>query len=369
MSERSLYLIPMRRLVFGLFLFVLAAPAWAQPGPPQLGSSIRTVFSVMPTYQTWDDQRTFSEISVPVRLQVAFSRSLSMSLATSTASAEGDDMATVSGLTDTRFSVNYRYELGRARVMTSLGLNLPSGQRELSPDEFVTAFFISQDTYRFQVPSFGQGLNWSPGVVLAMPVSEAVVVGLGFMYQGRGAYRPLETFGDYNPSDEIVLTGGFDLRLATTTFFSTDLTYTVYQTDQLDDRDVFAAGDKLVASGQFRHLFGLNEFWLFGRYRTRAENEVIVAGQLRPEPDKSLPDNAEFMSHLSLRVHRAVQVRLLAEGRFFEASAQREALAIWGLGVAPELLLSRRLRVPLRVRTFFGDISGLDVSAGLVVAI
>src|SRR5690606_28120510 len=115
----------------------------------------------------------------------------------------------------------------------------------LSSEEFRTSVLLSQHVYGFRVPVLGQGFNAAPGLTVAVPVSDRVVVGVGFAYQYRGAFEPLDDGRSYDPGDEVLVTGGLDAALSDTWTISGDASYALYQTDRLDDEDRYRSGTKV----------------------------------------------------------------------------------------------------------------------------
>ncbi|MDZ7345151.1 MAG: hypothetical protein ONA90_11635 [candidate division KSB1 bacterium] len=329
---------------------------------------------IMPIYQRWDLQQNnqFSEVSFPLQVYLPLSRNLSATLLGSQASVSGEALQSLSGLTDTQLSFNYHLE--GPKLMLSLGINLPSGKTELTQDEFVTSNVISLNILNLQVPNFGQGWNISPGLTWAVPVQENFVLGLGAAYQYKGAFKPLTGLSaDYNPGDEILLTGGFDLRLSPTAVFTSDVIFTLYGTDNYADSEVFTAGNKLVANFQFRQYFDYDELWLLARYRSRGKNDVAVAGQLVTESVKTSPNQIEVLGHYRRRFSRQVSVRFLAEGRFYQETPAFEGVNLFGGGLAPIISLSPSFQLLAQFKYFTGSfksgdsLSGVEAGLGAVV--
>ncbi len=345
----------------------------------------RLFANLLPLYQNWSlkDSSDISEITVPVFVHYQLNRNLGLSFRGSHASAEGDHVQTLSGLTDTQLDINYRPQ--NYNFVFHLGFSLPSGQRELTEEEFETSILVSNNIFNFRRPNFGQGLNVTAGVSWAQSLSDNVVLGLGVSYHLKGKFRPLRDLpDDYTSGDEILLTGGFDLRLNNTTTFSSDLILTFFGTDKLGTDGVFAPGNRLVLNAQFRKYFGFNEFWLFTRYRTRTKNEraVVTGGALLTEEERTFPNQLEVRSHFRKRFNDNFYARLLLEGRFyqeapafqsFEQSLISAGVNLVGFGVAPEFRLSENLTLPVVLKYFTGsfgegpDISGLEVNSGVIL--
>jgi hypothetical protein len=230
--------------------------------------------------------------------------------------------------------------------------------------------------YNFYVPSYGQGFNVSPAVTWALPVGENLSCGLGASYRDKGSFTPLAFIDDYDPGDEVLLTGGLDWRAGETAKLSFDLIVTFYGTDKIKTSKVYAAGNRFVAHIQFRQNFAHDELWLFARYLSRGKNSLSVGGALLPENAKSAPDQIEMFGHYSRRFNRRVAVGFLAEGRYFTTPATAEpyssaGISIAGLGLSPEFMLSPIFRVPARFKYLFGrtksgqNLSGLEIGIGM----
>ena len=332
---------------------------------------------LMPIYQRWSQGKgnEFAQFSVPVYVRLAFGRSLSLALRGSQATASGGNVQKLSGVTDTQLS----FFCSAANFIFNLGFNFPSGKRALTYDEFLTTSLLSLNHYNFQTPSYGQGFNVSPGFTWAWPLSEKFAVGLGASYQYKGKFKPLAFIDNYDPGDEILLTGGLDWRMGETAKFAVDVIFTLYGKDKIDTNVVFAAGNRFVTHAQFRQNFGYDEIFLFARYLSRGKNSLAVGGALLPEDKKSAPDQIEMIGHYFHRFNRGFASGILVEGRYFTKPAavtllSSAGISIFGFGVTPEFSLAPGLRIPLRVKYLLGrtqngqSISGLEAGAGMAVS-
>ncbi len=332
---------------------------------------------LMPFYQHWSQGKgaQFTQFSVPVFVQLRFGRSLHVALRGSQATTSGDNLQKLRGMTDTQLAFNY----GLANFIFNLGFNFPSGKRSLTYNEFLTTSLLSLNHYNFHVPSYGQGFNVSPGVTWAVPVGENLSCGFGASYQYKGRFKPLAFIDDYDPGDEVLLTGGLDWRAGETAKLSFDLIFTFYGTDKIKTSKVFAAGNRFITHIQFRQNFGHDELLLFARYLSRGKNSLAVGGALLPENAKSAPDQIEMIGHYSHRFNRRVAVGFLAEGRYFTTPAAADpyssaGIGIAGLGFSPELMLSPIFRIPARFKYLFGrtkngqNLSGVEIGIGMAAS-
>jgi hypothetical protein len=356
-----------------LLFFSLVSDTFAQEN---LGEINRSGFiSLSSYYQSWEvaNTSTFNELSTPVFLYLPFGYAFHITAHASYASISGNRVQEISGFTDTQITLNYHFE--NANLLLTLGLNLPSGKKELTLDEFLSSGLISYSVFKFRVPNFGEGFGIAPGFTWALPLSDNIVAGIGATYQRKEGFRPLDTFNaEYDPGDEMLFTAGLDFRLNNTTTLSTDAIFTSFRTDKVGPKEIFASGSKWIFHVQFRKFFNFNELWLFARYRSRAKNRLVQAGRLFDEKEKTTPDQVDVMAHYRLRLRQRMYFRILAEARFFqETSSDFSGATLFGLGLMPEFSLSKNLVLPVRFLFFSGslkndiDLSGFEAGLGLTM--
>ena len=330
----------------------------------------RGFIRVSPLYQSWSDDgdNRLSEVSIPIFFYAPLGENLSMSLRGSQASIKSDMSPELGGMTDTQ--INLSYYLESSKIVLHTGVNLPTGKKELTLEEFETSYLISLNMYDFQVHSLGQGLNISPGVSWASPLSENVVLGLGASYQYRGPFRPFENMtGQYDPGDEILLTGGLDFRLSETSTFSTDVIFTTFGIDKLNEEETFQSGHKIVFNAQLRMYFDYNELWLFGQYRSKDKNKIAVAGGLDEEDEKTIPDQVELMGRYRMLLGKGFYASIIAEGRFFNETKVFNRISIYGLGTILDIPVSTRMNMPVRFKYLNGRIKGGSSLSGIEVGV
>ena len=362
----------MKRTLFILLLLGLTVPGFAQEGGLYLSSQRQPVrVSLNAIYQTYErDSLQISEVSVPVSILVPFGQKVAFSLQAGQASATGDDLESVSGISDVQAGLSFLQKIGTSSLVLSLGANLPSGKRELTNEEFQTSLLLSQHFYDFRMPGFGQGFNVAPGFVWAFPLSETVVFGLGASYQYKGAYQPLaERAEEYDPGDEIIITGGLDIKAGATTNLSADVTYTTYTTDKLGEEEVFAVGDRIVVTGQVLTYFGVNEFRIVGRYRGQSDSSLPAGTGGTDEALRTLP--AQGLVRLVYRqaLGNIVRVGLLGQARLYGETGLFEEASLFDAGLLPEVAMSPSVRLQSRFIYTFGDFSGFEVGGGLVLTL
>ncbi len=268
-------------------------------------------------YQTWEDEgNNFSELSIPLYVYYPFSRTLSLTILGQQANASGDEFESLNGFSDTQF--NFSYFLESSNLVINSGINLPSGKKELTVEEFQTSKMLSLNHFNFRTPNFGQGLNINLGATWAHPLSKNLVIGIGGSYQLKGAYRPISGLkADYKPGDEILITSGFDIAFSKITSLSIDGIFTTYSADKYNNKEVYKAGNKISFAAQFKHYIGYNDFWLFLRYRIRAKSRLPIAGTLTEEDLKTIPDNIEIAGRYRFQINQNLNLMILGNGRVY----------------------------------------------------
>lgn len=357
----------MKAYLLVVLLLLLNGEALSQADPYII--SRQGYVRVLPLHQSWsvDGGVKFSETSLVTTVYAPLSRVAGMTLRAA-GGGSGGDVASLSGLSDVQASFSYHLE--KANMVLGLQVNVPSGKKKLTQEEFETSGLFSNNIFHLQIPNFGTGFNVEPSAVWAVPVSDGFVLGLGASYQYKGKFQPLDEFGDYDPGDEFLVTGGFDVRLGEGATLSADAVFSAFGKDKLDDEVVFAAGSKIVVHAQLRKDFGDNELALGVRYRSRAKSEFQVGDKLVSEDEKVEPDQVELAGSYAMRVNDRFSVSILAEGRFYqETSAAFSGITLGGVGLAPVLTLSDNVSLPARLKYYTGSMKGGGTLTGFEAGI
>jgi hypothetical protein len=331
--------------------------------------------TILPTFQRYsgtlveDDlfgnvDAEVREFSTPVTIFAPVARNLGVSLRTSFTSASGDDLTGVSGLTDTQATLSYYLPAGAGSAVVSASANLPSGTSELTPDEAATAFLIGQNFYGFRLPNLGQGFNATGGLTYAFPAGDAVVVGLGAAYQLRGAFTPTEGADEYDPGDEILLTGGFSYGLSDASSLALDVTYAIYSTDTSGDVE-FESGNTLSVTGKWAGELGGRAASLTARFRTKGETEFADELTTRFAQDPVIPTQGRLLANVQLANGRPLGLGVFAQARTYAASDLFDAKTLFDLGAMPSYRILPNATLITRVALTFGDLSGIEVGGGL----
>ncbi len=326
-----------------------------------------------PIYQSWSQTSDFrfSQVSAPVYLYLPVGRNVGLSVQSAFAQASGTDLTSLSGITDVQLGCSWQLE--NMGTVLNFGVNVPSGSRVLTQEEFDTWYHLSWPYYNFRVPSFGQGLNLSGGATWAHPLSEKFVVGLGGAYHYKGAYVPFEEMVyEYDPGDEMIVTAGLDYRTGEVSTLSFDFIYTGYQVDKVGGEEHFASGSKMIVSALYKQYLGYDELQILARYRSKDKNSAAISYgiDLVPEEEKTIPDYLELLGMYKYQIDPLTSIGFIAEGRFFQETSRFPDVKIYGGGVMPEYRIDERFSLFGRAKYFLGvtsrgpDFSGVEIGAG-----
>ena len=367
----------MKRIRITGLIILLSQSLIAADESPDIISPQKQI-SIDGVFQSWSmgDSSKISEFSIPISIYYPINRRFSVGAFLSQASSSGEfsgfSLQKLNGISDAQFSLNYYIE--DKNILLSLGGGLPIGKKELSLDEFTTSVMLSQNAFNFQVPIFGQGLNLSPGFSWAKPLNEKAVLGFGASYQLKGGYLPLEGMTeDYNPGDEVLLTGGLDYQLSEIAALSFDLTVNFYGKDKFGSQEVYKSGTKIMAATQYKKYFGYDLFWWFGRFRNRSKSDIYNSSGNTSL--KTQRDEFESIGMYRKRLSPQTSLTYTAEARYFFKTDVIGSAYQAGAGILPETQVSPNTRLQGRLKLFFGKentigangetIVGFEIGAGI----
>ncbi len=368
--------VSLKRLLALMLILVPMEQLFAQPEAFHVSGRIQPVeFTLFPLYQSYtDDGQRISEVSFPFWMILPLERNTTFSLAGSSASVTGDDLTDVSSFGDLQVALSHLLRTGSSTTVLSLGANIPSGNRNLAPEEFNTSVLLSQSYYDFRSPVLAQGFNVAPGVTWAYPLTESLVIGLTASYQYRGEFTPIEGGGQYNPGDEVLVVGGIDVQVNPQWSISGDAAFTAYQADKLDGVETFTSGNRVSLTLQLLNQSGFNTLHLLARYQNKTESELPTGFGPEDALLRTVPNLAEIRGSYRGRFGQTVYVTFFARGRAFGETdactvslAACDSKAFVDLGISPDLQLTDQLNLIVRGAFRTGDITGFELGAGLGV--
>jgi hypothetical protein len=356
-----------RFLAFILLVGLSTVTRAQYDGPEGAG---RGSLVILPAYGSWsDDSQELSQFSTVVTASYALSRPLSVSFRAGQAQTDGP-AGSLNGFTDSQFGVSYHVE--SSGLIFSLIVNTPTGKRGMTAEEFEVDTLFRKEIFTFQIPRYGQGLNVHPAAAFAFPLSDEFVLGFGAGFQYMGSYQPLLGYGDYDPGDEVVLSGGFDVRVDEASGFVGDIVYSIYGKDTFEGEEVFQPGNKVLATLRYNRFFDYNELSLLARFRRRADGKIAVGNAWVNELNQPSPDLIDLTGQYKLRLTGRLDAAIHLDVRWFHsATSDLYDVTLFGGGFRPELEISTMVRV-LGFASFWkgeshgaGTLTGWDLGLGV----
>lgn len=321
---------------------------------------------LQPTYQRFEDEgRTLTQWSAPIVAVVPFRERWQVSIQGSGASATGDNLTTLSGLSDVRTALSYTWPVGEGSLIASASVSAPIGKEELTQSEFNVARLLSRNFYPFRVPSLGQGLGAGTGVTWAVPVTESMVVGIGGLFRYHGSYSPAANQEEeYDPGEEGRLTGGIDFQLSSISVLSVNTSYFLYGTDTVGGADRFDAGNQFSVRLQYLREVEQRTIQVVGRYRQQEKSTLPIRTGADQER-QVLPSQGMLRGQYSAPLSERVYLRVSAAGHWYGETTAFESKRLVTLGGGIGIEVQDGLEVFPRAEYTTGTFTGLAGSLRL----
>ena len=192
---------------------------------------------------------------------------------------EGSDTTySLSGVVDTKIRANWT---ATPWAVFSLALNLPTGNSGHSTEEAVVASILANDLLGFREANWGVGFGLTSGVATAYRVGEWGV-GVGASYRLADEFEPRsDTALSYSPGDEVRLRLALDRTVAGNKL-TAGVSLQRFSTDQLEDRDLFQAGNRWRGDVTYSFRTGRAATWtayLSDVWRDRGDLTLDVVDQ------------------------------------------------------------------------------------------
>jgi hypothetical protein len=184
----------------------------------------------------------------------------------------------LNGLVDSRIRASYK---ASPWAIVSLSANIPTGNATHNSEEAVVAAVLSSDLLGFQESTWGSGSSLTSGVATAHQIG-GWAIGLGASYRVSDGWAPQsDTAFSYDPGNEARFRVAIDRNVGTTGKLTGGVTVQMYQTDQLDGRNLFDAGDRFRGDIAYSFRTGGTTVNLFGAnvYRSAGDLSLqIISG-------------------------------------------------------------------------------------------
>jgi hypothetical protein len=314
-------------------------------------------------FQRWSIDTSLSiwEFSTPVEFYYPFNRQSSMAVNAGFATAGGENVEPLTGLSDAQVSFNY--QPGMNNLVFNLGVNLPVGKREMPHDEYNTMAALSLYMFRFRIPVLSQGFGFSPGMTYALPLGEKAVLGFGAAYQLKSAYEPV---------DEVILTGGVDVQLGEADNLSGDLLFAHYSADKVKGDEIYHAGNKIILVLNYQKAIGQNALLVSALYRNRAKNRIYILADSTEEADQLQPNEIEIMGMYRMFISNRISWKGSADMRILLKTGDLPNANVFELGIGPEwtaspkLLYTGNFKLALCKIKDVKTLTGIGLNAGIV---
>ena len=347
-------------------------------GQPSSGGLTLT-YSHWTVKRTADSTTTIGQLATPlgVFVPLADNRELLVSAAGAFNRLEqpGASNQKLSGFSDVK--LQYNQSFADDRLLLSLGLNLPTGKRRLSPgDEENVLLMLSNDFLSFPIRRTGEGLGVNILVGGAQMLG-AWRCGGSLSYYYQGEYKPYDWRDNYNPGDAFSAGLSADREFGAVTAGG-GIKVTLFGTDKEGDKDRLKLGTRVDLSvfgrwhsGDNSSLEGQIGYLIRGDYKTYQHDTAGTS-----ESESRIFGN-QFVSSLAYSRQLSPRFTMIpsAELRLIGAVDGRLGSAtIAGLGSGAQYELGESLRLDSSFEYCFGnanggdwDVSGYQLSAGVVL--
>lgn len=266
----------MRKVITVIPLLVLILFGAAQLLAAEYSDRYSTV-SLFYLYNNWqedlkDGSRKVGEGVLGLSVDQTLTNRLSISVWSTFTRARLDYNSSeeaLSSLNDTR--VGAKYVLGDNVVSLRLSANLPTGPDALKPGEYAVAAAVADNSRKFAVRRFGQGLDLG-GEAYWHPKVGEVGLSAGGGYIHKGEYRLLSIDkSDYKFGDEIF--GKLAASVRKDRFgLEGSIRYAVYTEDEFDSRSVYQSGNSIILAARADYI---------GTAEAHAGFSVVTRGNAR----------------------------------------------------------------------------------------
>ncbi|MEM8485007.1 MAG: hypothetical protein AAF564_05635 [Bacteroidota bacterium] len=310
-----------------------------------------------------------SETSLPFALSAPMGRYVTFGLQTRSAIAQSDVSPTLSGLNDVYTSLQYARQFNWSSLAVTMGINIPSGQEQLSLDELETAIQISQPIFGFHTPGFGQGFNVRPTVTWAFPVFKSLVIGLVAQRSWQGTFKPIAGMTmPYDPGDEWMAGIGLDSRILPHVTLSADASFSRYSGDYIGETQVFEAGMRKAFNVMFRYARGHDDLRLLFSHTNNEKGTAFVSDEPAQLAVQTVPSISEAMLQYKWRISRPLFMGVRFGIQQFEASTLYDVHKLAYLSILPMYQINNQLAVLLRATGTAGDFYAYELGTGITVS-
>lgn len=227
------------------------------------------------------------QIAVPIAVAVPLGRRFSFDIGTwyaSTSVKGTGGSSTFSSLTDTQLRL--AYVLGNDAVVASVVVNLPTGKKTTTQEQFGIAAGASSNFLLFPVNTYGTAASVTPGLAAATSFGDWNV-GISGSLRWTGEYKPFNDGNDpdfkYQPGVEGRVRLGVD-RLVGKSRFAIGGTFSTFSNDQLTPGSgssaTYSPGNRFLVDASFVAPAGNGtvSVYAWNYHRTASSSSSAAAG-------------------------------------------------------------------------------------------
>jgi hypothetical protein len=318
-------------------------------------ASLRTSF----VFQQWDIEKVndvISESTFPIEVNYPIGEKFSLQMNHFPALSKFGKNE-LAGLSDTWLRANYSF--ADEKALASIGIGIPTGKTELDSSEIILARLLSEQSLKFRLPVFGQGLTVSGGVMYALPVSEQFTIGAGLNFVIRNSYE-FSTMNSvkYNPGEQFGINVGFDYMISDNLSCNMDFVYNYYTSDKMKDDEIFTSGPRFSSKIGFIYQAKKSYYWFRIAYQAKAKNEIYntLNSKLELESKNSNITIRELHVGGKYQISEKLMFSTVGEMRsYVENEYQHGWVDLYGGGFVGEYFLTETFSLFSGLKLFFGD--------------
>lgn len=179
----------------------------------------------------------------------------------------------LNGAVDTR--VRLSFQASPWAVLT-VGAALPTGNATHNSEEAVVASVLSSDILGFNEATWGTGFAITTSMATVYSIG-SWGVGIGASYRLADEFEPsADTAFSYSPGDESRLRFALDRNVGESGKFTGGVTVQTFQSDQLDGRNLFQAGNRLRVDASYAFRAGSSTWSVFVANLWRTDGDLSL---------------------------------------------------------------------------------------------
>jgi len=179
----------------------------------------------------------------------------------------------LNGAVDTR--VRLSFQASPWAVLT-VGAALPTGNASHNSEEAVVASVLSSDILGFNEATWGTGFAITTSVATVYSIG-SWGVGIGASYRLADEFEPsADTAFSYSPGNESRLRFALDRNVGESGKFTGGVTVQTFQSDQLDGRNLFQAGNRLRVDASYAFRAGSSTWSVFVANLWRTDGDLSL---------------------------------------------------------------------------------------------